>query len=125
MKDETPQVPDPDEEFKDWQANPEAGTMPLPLCPKCEKPMIFCMAIPFKEFVCIPCGTSEEFLCEKVDASIAEHDAKIELYKDDIHALACGNGAMCNLTLEDKDCPICEQGDKYEYKYYLKGQHGA
>lgn len=117
---ETPQVPDPKEEFKDW--NPKGdGTMPLPFCPTCKQAMVFCMAIPFKEFVCIPCGTSEEFFCEKFDSSIAEHDAKIELYKDDIHALACGNGAMCNATLEDKECPICMQ-ENYQYKYYLKGQ---
>lgn len=94
----------------------------LPICPDCFKPMIFCMAIPYKEYVCIPCGTSEEFSCNKSLFSREEHDTNKKLWADDIHALAIRNGASCVLKHERKPCKICDDLENYQYQYYMKNK---
>ena len=96
--------------------------MKLPICQECNKPMIFCFAIPYKEYICIPCNNSEQFICDKEECSAEEHKSKKDLYGDDIHALAMRNGASCVLKHEGKPCKICDDLENYQYQYYMNNK---
>ena len=94
-------------------------TINRPKCPGCEEPMIFSFCVKYKEYVCIPCGTAEEFLCDKQAETTQEAEDKLkEKYKNDIQRLSflhggatCGN---CNNS-GGNNCKKCKVPEEFEY----------
>jgi hypothetical protein len=84
--------------------------------------MVMAFCFPGKEWVCIPCGYSDAFFVsgDRREVERAVIDDLKEKWSDDIHSIAIQHGARCSLPIGE--CAVCEQGDKYEFKYYRRSK---
>ena len=99
---------------------PKSKTIRAPRCPNCGEGMVYTFAFAFKEYACLPCGTTEEFICKKEEFNAEEIEKKKELWKKDLHVLGIKKGGgLCALGSE---CDICPDIENYQYKFYLKGE---
>ena len=97
-----------------------------PECPQCNNAMIFSFCIAYKEYICIPCGTSEEFLngLETTETTQKKEDALKKKYSADLDRLAFTlGGATCSKCNSSKgnNCKHCKFPD--EFKYWNKGEN--
>lgn len=99
-------------------------TVLLPQCPKCEGPMIFSMCLPYKEYVCFPCGQGVETFnsLPEIEIPAAEEERLRELYRRDAHALTELTGS--GQCIKPGDCPLGMKHPlpkDYEYEFFGKG----
>lgn len=94
-----------------------------PTCPNCGQPMVFSFAIPYKEYICVPCGTSEEFCCERDSETTQEREDELKKkWADDLDKLAFEvGGAVCRKCNKSggNNCKFCKI--KKEFKYWKRG----
>lgn len=91
----------------------------VPVCPKCGKFMVFTFAFRSKEYACLPCGTTEEFLCEKIMVSAEEHEKKRKLWEKDLQKLGLlRGGALCAKCQDERSCDDCKATLAHKYEYW-------
>lgn len=95
-------------------------------CPKCGQPLLFSFCLPYKEYVCVPCGVGFEFLngCETINVSEKEKDKLYKKYKIDIQKIslntAKNGGGRCKICGTKFNCKKCQKIEKHELKYWGK-----
>lgn len=95
------------------------GKVKVPQCPKCKGPMVYTYAFAKKEYACVACGTTEEFLCKKEEFDADEVESLKQKWSKDLHVIGItkGGGICAN-----PNCDICPTIKEYKFEYYLKGK---
>ena len=96
-------------------------------CPECGGSMLFSFALPYKEYVCVPCGTGEAFCngCEIKEIPLQEHEKLKAKYKKDLQKVslntAKNGGGICKTCIKEFNCEHCQEIDKHQFEYWGKG----
>ena len=101
----------------------------VPQCPNCGEGMVFTFSFPRKEYACLPCGKTDEFLPRnnRILVLEKEHNAKKKLWKKDLGVIAYRwGGATCGKCKNTpRGCRHCRElkigaADKnYKFEFYL------
>jgi len=95
-----------------------------PQCTKCGHAMVWSFAIPYKEYVCAPCGRGLPMFnsAPKLMRSGRYMNRKKKKWERDLHAITVSSGSgQCISERNGEPCPlgICPP-DSYEYQYWRK-----
>ena len=97
------------------------------ICPECGSIMIPSFCLPYKEFVCVPCGTGEEFFnnCERKEVDEHILDDLRNKYQKDIHKIslqtAKNGGGQCRYCGLNFNCDKCKEIESHTLEYWGKG----
>lgn len=107
----------------------------VPQCPNCKEGMVSTYVFPYKEFACLPCGTTDEFFPhnDTIEVDSKVHDNKRELWRNDLSVLGLRNGGKCIKCSQglEGDCPECidrknlARDPEYKFEYYLSNRNST
>lgn len=90
-----------------------------PSCPDCGQAMVVSFALPYKEWVCAPCGTGLPMFNgqPKVRRSIKYMKSKKRSWSKDLSVIARRIGGARCAECEDGSCEYCERAADKDYKF--------
>lgn len=90
-----------------------------PRCPNCNGIMVFTFSFPGQEYACVPCGTTEQFLCKREEFPGSEEDQLIMKWAADLIWIGIRWGGGTCQAHNKSDCRTCAP-DGYVFKFYRK-----